>query len=206
MESRDKPLGSAVSDQTEAPITDHNYDGILEYDNPMPGWWLWIFWLTVVFGVVYVLGIHVFGFVNTYQDDLDQSLAELQQVRDEYTATHGTFEADAVVLQSYADEPSHVEAGSTIFTTNCSMCHGDKGQGLIGPNLTDEYWIHGGGLTDIFTTVTQGVIEKGMTPWDGILTAEQRAQVTAFVASIQGTNPSGAKEPQGELYRPEEAS
>jgi len=181
-------------------IEGHNYDGIREYDNPMPGWWLGIFWATVVFAPIYILGVHVFGFVNTYEDDLASGQSELREMREAHDAANPTFTADEPTLQAYVDDAVQKEAGATIFATNCAPCHGAAGQGLIGPNLTDRYWIHGGRNTDLFRVITDGVIEKGMTPWSNILSPEQRAQVIAFIRSIAGTEPEGAKEPQGELY------
>lgn len=184
----------------DRPIQGHRYDGIKEYDNPMPGWWLWIFWATVLFAPVYILGVHAFGFINSYQDDLAEGEAELQAVRDAYEQANPTFTADEETLAGYVGDPAAIEAGSQIFATNCSPCHGNAGQGLIGPNLTDHYWIHGHRNTDLFEVITNGVVAKGMTPWGAVLTPEQRAQVIAFIRSIQDSNPPGAKEPQGELY------
>ena len=181
-------------------IEGHNYDGIREYDNPMPGWWLGIFWAAVIFAPIYILGVHVFGFINTYEDDLASGQSELQEIRAAHEAANPSFTADESTIQAYVADEVHTEAGATIFATNCAPCHGAAGQGLIGPNLTDRYWIHGGANTDLFRVITDGVIEKGMTPWGSILSPEQRAQVIAFIRSIAGSEPDGAKEPQGELY------
>lgn len=181
-------------------IQGHNYDGIREYDNPMPGWWVWLFWLTIVFAPIYFLGVHVFGFINTYEEDLAANQQELQEMRDAYAAAHPSFSADAETLARYVADPAQAEAGKATFMLYCMPCHGDQGQGLIGPNLTDNYWLHGNTDVEIFTTITNGVVEKGMTAWENTLTAEQRAQLVAYIRSIAGTNPPGAKEPQGTLY------
>ena len=187
------------SDQ-DLEIQGHNYDGITEYDNPMPGWWVWLFWASVAFTPIYVLGVHQMGFINSYEDDLAESLEDLEQIRSTYAAENETFEADETALIAYAGDPNQITAGQGIYTQNCLACHGDAGQGIIGPNLTDAYWIHGPTLVDMYNVVTNGVIEKGMTPWDSILSPEQRGQVVAFIYSLQGSNPPNAKEPQGELY------
>ncbi len=186
--------------QADAPMQGHSYDGIQEYDNPMPGWWVWIFWATVLFAPFYLLGVHVFGYIDTYQEDLAESQQELMQIREAYAEANPSFEIDEASLQQYVEDPAMAAAGAQIFATNCASCHGAEGQGLIGPNLTDKYWIHGNTNVDIFNVITKGVLDKGMPPWEAILTAEQRAQLVAFIRSLEGTNPPGAKEPQGELY------
>ncbi len=178
-------------------IKGHTYDGIREYDNPMPGWWLWLFWITVVFAPIYLIGINT-GFIDTYEEDLAEGLAELETMRATYAAANPTFEADAATLAGYAGDPAMVEAGAGHYATVCAACHGDQGQGLIGPNLTDEYWLHGGTLTDIYTVIAEGVPAKGMPAWSVQFSPQEIAQLTAYVASLKGTNPPNPKEPQGE--------
>ena len=194
-------LPDAVTGEThDRIIKGHSYDGIKEYDNPMPGWWVWGFVGTVVFSVVYFFGIEVFGFVDTYEDDLEEGLAELALVRQAYAEANPTFEVDAAALARYVEDPSMREAGAITYTAQCASCHGDAGQGLIGPNLTDPYWIHGGSDVDIFRVITEGVAAKGMPPWEAVLTPEQRAELVAFIRGIEGTTPAGGKVPQGELH------
>ena len=180
-------------------IQGHKYDGIREYDNPMPGWWVALFWATVVFSVVYVLGVHYLDFIDTYEEDLAESLNDLEAARAAYAEANPTFTVDEATLQAYVDDPAMAEAGATHYAAVCASCHGDQGQGLIGPNLTDAYWIHGGSNMDLFAVITEGVPAQGMPPWDSALSPEERAQVVAFLQSIQGTDPPNAKEPQGEL-------
>ena len=185
-------------DTPDEVIKGHKYDGIKEYDNPMPSWWVWLFVLTVVFSVIYVAGIEIFGFIDTYTEDLAESRQELQLVRDAYAAANPVFEADEATLARYAEDPSMAEAGAANYAAVCAACHGDAGQGLIGPNLTDEYWIHGGTNADIYRILAVGVPEKGMPGWEGSLSPEERAQLVALIRSFEGTSPPGAKEPQGE--------
>ena len=180
-------------------ISGHRYDGIREYDNPMPGWWLWLFWATIVFGIVYFLGINVFGFVDSYADDLEQSMAELQQIRDDYKAANPSAAIDSAALAAAVADPARVTAGADLYAAQCAVCHGPQGQGLIGPNMTDAYWIHGGSNMDIYRVISEGVGAKGMPPWEAIYTADERASITAYVRSLVGTNPPNAKEAQGEL-------
>ena len=186
-------------DTQDQVIKGHKYDGIQEYDNPMPAWWLWLLWATVIFSVVYILGIHVFDFVDTYEDDLAQGQAELETRRAAFAATQPTFEADEATLATYVGDAARIEAGAATFTATCSPCHGAAGEGGIGPNMTDAYWIHGNTNTDIFNVISKGVIEKGMAPWEHVYTPEQRAELVAFIQSIQGTDPPNAKAPEGEL-------
>ena len=189
-----------VSDATTDLLRDHTYDGIQEYDNPMPAWWTWLFVATGVFSVIYVLGIHVFDFVPTYEDDLAKGQAELEEIRAEYAATNPSVDFDEATIATLIDDPEQISAGAAQYATYCAVCHGDAGQGLIGPNLTDSYWIHGNTNEDLFDVITEGVVEKGMAAWSGVLTPDQRAQVVAFIRSLEGTNPPGAKDPQGDLY------
>ena len=182
----------------DQPIEGHSYDGIQEYDNPMPGWWVWIFIGSVAFSVYYVLGINVFGFINTYEDKLDASLEELAAVRAAYAATQPAFIVDEETIGTYVGDAEKIAAGAVNFAAVCAACHGEVGQGLIGPNLTDEYWLKGNSNVDIYTIISQGSLEKGMPPWEGAYSPEQRAELVAFVRSLEGTNPPNPKAPEGE--------
>lgn len=183
-------------------IKGHNYDGIQEYDNPMPGWWVWIFWATIIFSGYYVLGIEVFDTVDTYEEDLAQSQAELQEIRDTYAAENEVFEPSEEAIAAYIGDEAKITAGSTTYATYCAACHGNVGQGLIGPNLTDDYWLYDNDNVTIFNIITNGIVDKGMTPWGGILTPEQRAEVVAYLRTLEGTDPPDAKEAQGEFMEP----
>ena len=198
MEPQRNTTPEANEEGQQGPVIEgHNYDGIKEYDNPMPAWWIWLFWASVIFAPLYMLGVHTFGWINTYEDDLAAGQAEIQAMRDAHAAQTPAF--DVAMLSSYVGDAAHIEAGKATYLQFCLPCHGDQGQGLIGPNLTDAYWIHGNSEEDIFNVITNGVVEKGMTPWDAVLSPQQRAQVVAFVRSIEGTNPPNPKEPQGDL-------
>jgi cytochrome c oxidase cbb3-type subunit 3 len=199
--SQEQPNADREQDKaTGEIIPGHEYDGIQEYDNPMPGWWSWLFILTFIFGVVYILGIHVFDFIPTYEDDLAAAQEELTAIRAAYAEENPVEVYDEAKITEYVGDASHIAAGSEQFMTYCLPCHGDQGQGLIGPNLTDNYWIHGNDNEDLYNVITNGVVEKGMAPWANVLSPEQRAQVVAFIRSLAGTNPPGAKDPQGDLY------
>ncbi|MFW5973594.1 MAG: cbb3-type cytochrome c oxidase N-terminal domain-containing protein [Bacteroidota bacterium] len=180
-------------------ISGHSYDGIKEYDNPMPGWWVWTFIATIVFSVFYFVGIEFFGWINTYEDDLEESLAELEIIREAYAAENPSITIDESTLATFVEDETTLASGAAHFAAYCAACHGRAGEGTIGPNLTDDYWIHGGSLTEIFNVITTGVAAKGMPGWDGTLTLQQRAEVTAFTRSLLGSEPANAKAPEGEL-------
>lgn len=185
----------------DVPIKGHSYDGIKEYDNPMPGWWIWIFVVSVIWAPVYVVSVHAFGFINTYEKDLQAGQAELVALRHAASEGAGAEAFDNARIQEFVGDEAAVQAGAALFQTNCMACHGPQGQGLIGPNLTDDYWIHGNQNTDLFNVITNGVPDKGMTPWGAILPPEDRVEVIAFIRSIHGSNPPNPKEPQGELMQ-----
>lgn len=180
-------------------IRGHNYDGIKEYDNPMPGWWVWIFWLTVIFSPIYVLGVHVFGFLDSYEDDLAQGQEEIQVMRHAYAEANPDAAVDAGSLDALVANPQMATAGAAHFGAQCAACHGMEGQGLIGPNLTDDYWVHGASNQAIFDIITKGVLEKGMPPWEAVFSPEERAELVAYIQSIRGSNPPNPKAPEGEL-------
>ncbi len=183
-------------------LSNHNYDGIEEFDNPMPGWWVWVFVACIVWAPIYVIGVHQMGFINSYEDDLANDQMELAELRTAYETANPVAEVTSEAIAAYIGVAEHIEAGAAIFTTNCAMCHGALAEGLIGPNLTDDYWIHGGTHQDLFHVITEGVLEKGMTPWGAVLSVEQRMQLVSFIRSIHGSNPPGAKPAQGELVTP----
>lgn len=177
-------------------LLDHDYDGIQELDHPLPRWWLATFYITIVFSVFYV-GYYMTGIGPTLGEELAVALAEIEAKRP--AAPEGGI-GDDIIQASLAD-PNKLKNGEGVYIGKCAACHGDKGQGLIGPNLTDTYWMHGKGTSqDIAKAIADGIPEKGMPPWGAILTPDELVNVTAFIHSIKGTNPPGAKEPQGEAY------
>ena len=179
-------------------IQGHTYDGIREYDNPMPGWWVGLFWAGILFAPVYMLGVHVFDYIDDYGDDFAEAGARLEAVRAEYAATGPSFKTDPGALREYASDASMAEAGAVHFAAICAACHGANGQGVIGPNLTDEFWVHGADPEQLWTSIAQGFPDKGMPPMDAQLGEQERAQVLAYVVSLQGTDPPDAKAPEGE--------
>ncbi len=184
-------------------ISGHMYDGIEEYDNPMPPWWVWIFVLSVVWTPFYILGVHQFGWINTYEDDLAAKQAEIQELRAAAEAASPVQDIDDAFVASFFGNAEAEAAGAATFGAYCAACHGSAGEGLIGPNLTDDYWIYDDSPLSQFMIITNGILDKGMTPWESILTVDERAQLVAYVKTLRGTNPPNAKEPQGDLVEPD---
>ncbi len=257
-------------------MLDHDYDGIHELDNDLPPWWLYLFYFSIVFAVVYMLDYHVFhfsglsadeyqmevnpdwrpanesglgGLINIYHtpwfggneeitpyikekylsytgpensaealivEAMRRSQGETrEQLRDAFPKIWGymlragktapatakkTAVADEKVVEVKAlTDAASIRSGKEIFVKNCVSCHGVQGQGGIGPNLTDDYWLHGAGISHIANTITKGVPSKGMITWRGVLSKKQIQQVSSFILTLHGTNPPNAKAPQGTL-------
>src|SRR5690606_120962 len=179
---------------------DHEYDGIKELDNPVPAWFNALFYSTITFGVVYLLVYHVFGWGPNQDQEYQREMALAERAKQEFLAQsasqidESTIEIDATGTLA--------ASGKAIYMTNCAVCHGNVGEGGIGPNLTDEYWLHGGDIKDVFAVVKYGVPEKGMVPWEQTLTPGQIAEVSNYIITLAGTNPPNPKEPQGEKVTP----
>ncbi len=180
----------------------HEYDGIREYDNPIPPWLSLIFVGTIIWSVFYVVAINL-GYIDRYEERLENDQQEIAALRRKAQADQTKI--TNALLAKAADTTKRVESGQEIFTSNCAPCHGQKGGGggKIGPNLTDKYWIHGGELTDIYNTVSNG-IEGQMPAWKSQLGREKVVDVVAYVRSIQGTEPANAAEPEGAPYTPDD--
>ena len=180
------------------PLLEHRYDDIQEYDNPMPSWWVWGFWATFWFSCAYLFHYWAGNGVSV-EDDY---AAEMAVVKAEAAKrAMGQSVSEESLAQVVADAGS-VKKGAEVFGARCLPCHGDQGQGLIGPNLTDSSWIHGGGaLLDIYGVVSDGVLEKGMPAWNRQLTPSELRQVVAFVGTLRGTNVAG-KSAEGTVVAP----
>jgi cytochrome c oxidase cbb3-type subunit 3 len=194
-----KALKRSVPVTQEADVMlDHNYDGIRELDNQLPPWWKWGFYFTILFAFVYLFYYHVSGKgklqLGEYADELKQAqLAADERMKD---AANNINDANVVAFT----DAHEIAEGKNIFMKNCVACHGNFGQGNIGPNLTDDYWLHGGGIKNVFHTITEGYPMKGMISWKAQLAPKQIQEVASFVLTLHGTNPEAAKEPQGDLW------
>lgn len=180
-------------------IEGHNYDGIEELDNPPPDWFRGLFYGTIVIAAVY------FFYYAT---------GEGQSIHEEYLASKKQDETISILsamgTQNKVDESElklltkssdQIKIGRALFESKCVSCHGSLGQGGIGPNLTDPYWLHGAKMTEIFNTISNGVADKGMPPWGGVLKTEETKALTVYVRSIVGTTPPTPKAPQGVIVK-----
>lgn len=192
-------MSTPESGASEAPdhetSSEHSYDGIQEFDNPMPRWWVQLFWATALFGLGYAFHYSV-GNGESVLSTHEQELAEVRAVEAKKALEQAVTE---VTLKAVLADGNMVSAGKDIYASRCAACHSDKGQGNIGPNLTDAQWIHGQGrLMDIYRTVSDGVSSKGMPAWQRQLSPTELRQVVAFVGSIRGQNVAG-KAPEGQV-------
>jgi cytochrome c oxidase cbb3-type subunit 3 len=187
-----------VEDEGEL-LLDHDYDGIKELDNNLPPWWVYLFYICIVFAVVYLVRFEIMGGDNQ-EMELKKEMAQAQKEIAEYkkNAPDLMDENSVTLLTGAAD----LAAGKAIFTTNCVACHRADGGGQIGPNLTDDKWILGGGIKNVFHTVTNGGRDgKGMIAWSKSgLKPKDIQLVSSYVLSLQGTNPKDPKAPEGEVW------
>lgn len=186
-------------------LLDSDYDGIQEYDNNLPRWWLVLFYLSIAFSIVYVLYFHILGIGKLPHAVLAEDMKELGELRAsiESQKLEKQKAKGDIDLLALASDGTILKAGEAVFASKCAACHGNQGQGLVGPNLADEYWIHGGQIQEIKEIIVNGVLEKGMLAWAGMLSDDEINAVTAYVWSLHGTNPAGGKEPQGDLVKRE---
>jgi len=189
-----------IERENEVLLVDHNYDGIKELDNRIPPWFSGLFYATIIFSVWYMLHYHVLGTGDLQEAEYAQEvkLAEIQ--RAELMRSGAMINEETVTLLT---EPAMLESGKQIFITNCAACHATDGGGLVGPNLTDDYWIHGGGIKNVFKVVKYGVVNKGMIAWQNLLNPKQMQEVSSYVVTLQGTTPANPKNAEGELWKEE---
>ena len=178
----------------------HELDGIKEYDNPMPGWLLAIWWGSLIFSAVYL----VFFALSFGEGTMEAEYRGDQQAA--LTATQAYFDAHPIVppapaqLLAGARDAEVLDRGAARFARTCASCHGERAQGLIGPNLTDDRWLHGGSVEQIFQTVTKGWPAKGMPPWGRALRPDELSALVSYIRSLQGSNPPNPKAPEGDPF------
>ncbi|MBK6489623.1 MAG: c-type cytochrome [Gemmatimonadetes bacterium] len=183
--------------QDDEHLIEHNYDGIQEYDNPLPRWWVYLFYATIVFSILYALNVPGIGIGKGRIADYEADVAAFRAAHPQDAETVSPEQ-----LAALAADPSALEAGKQVYVTNCASCHRADGGGMIGPNLADDAWIHGGTLANIHTTIVEGVLAKGMPNWGKLLKPDQVNAVTIYVASLKGTNPVDGKAPEGTPVTP----
>jgi len=193
-----KALGSKPIQEEHEIILDHNYDGIKELDNNLPPWWIWGFYASIIFAVIYLFRFEVFNGDNQFKE-LETEYAEAKIEIEEYKKTaKNLVDLNTVELLT---EASDLSSGKVIFDLNCVACHKADGGGGIGPNLTDENWILGGGIKNVFKTVSEGGRDgKGMISWKQSLKPVEIAQVSSYLLQFQGTTPAEPKAAEGDIW------
>jgi cytochrome c oxidase cbb3-type subunit 3 len=188
----------AVPVEKEADVLmDHDYDGIRELDNALPPWWKYGFYITIALAVVYVFNFHVFGTGKNPIQEYQAEMAEGKRVEEAYKAkTKDLVDENNMILA----DAGGIAEGGILYKQSCVACHGQAGEGGIGPNLTDEYWLHGASMNNIYKTIKLGYPDKGMQAWETMYSPVQMKNLASFVKSLKGTKPPNGKAPQGEKY------
>jgi len=183
-----------MTDPKDPLLLDHEVDGIKELDNKLPRWWVWLFYITIAFSAVYLVYYHVLHVGDLQAAEYEKEWKKGEEIKSaaiaKFEATLGTLEPsqDAAVLQ----------IGQQKFLTLCAPCHRQDGGGLVGPNLTDDYWIHGAKFVDNLRTIINGVPEKGMLTWRGMLKPSEIQAVASYIYTLRGTKPENPKPPENQ--------
>jgi cytochrome c oxidase cbb3-type subunit 3 len=185
-----------MSEYKQDQVREHIYDGIQEYDNKLPNWWLFILYASIAFSVAYWLVFHTFSVFDLPVAVYEKEMVTAQEAQ---LARMAEMELTDETLNLMAASESKVSEGHDLFQTYCTVCHLEQGQGLVGPNLTDNAWIHGGAPLDIYNTITNGVLSKGMAAWGNQLGPTRVQSVTAYVLTLRDTQVAG-KAPEGDPY------
>lgn len=181
-------------------LTDHSYDGIQEYDNPLPGWWKFLFWLFIFFAPLYYIYFHLGVEGRTVHDQYDRHMAQIFELRFKEI---GILEPDRETITKYMNDAEWRKVGQVVFKTNCVSCHGPDGQGGIGPNLTDDHWKNVRNVEDIAKVISDGAANGSMPAWKNRLShPNQIVLVSAYVASMRENPLSGPKPPEGNVIPP----
>lgn len=188
-----KLLGLRPIEEEKDIAIDHEYDGIQELDNPIPIWFNALFYSTVVFALIYLLVYHVFGWGMNQDQEYLHEVAQAEKAKQEYLAQA----ANLIDESSVEFNEALAASGKSLFVANCAACHGSNGEGTIGPNLADRFWLHGGEIKDVFKTIKYGVPEKGMVPWEQTLTPGQMAEISSYILTLRDSNPANPKPAEG---------
>ena len=191
-----RPESTVVSE--DQLLLEHDYDGIKELDNNLPPWWVYLFYASIVFGVVYMVRFEILG-ADDQEMELAKEIAQAKIEVAEYMKTAPDMMDEKTV--TVLTDPADLAVGKEIYTTNCAACHRADAGGQIGPNLTDDEWILGGGIKNIFHTLVNGGRDgKGMIAWKGTLKPKEMQKVASYIMSLKGSNPVDAKAPEGEVW------
>ena len=185
-------------------MLDHNYDGIRELDNSLPPWWVYSFYITILFAVIYLIRFHVTMSAPLQMQEYEKELAEAEAVKAEYASKQAN-QIDEANLEALKDG-ARLASGKKVFVDNCQICHGAGGEGLVGPNLTDRFWKICGVFKNLFYTIKTGVPDKGMISWANQLTPSQIHEVASYIIELEGSNPPNQKAPEGVEWMGENAT
>ncbi len=181
-----------AAEKKDSQLIEHNYDGIQEYDNPLPRWWVYLLYATIVYSILYYLNVPGVGVGQGRLANYEADVAAFKAAHPQPTGGVSPEQ-----LAALATDQAALAVGQQVFATNCVPCHRADGGGSIGPNLTDDFWIHGSTLAAVHKTIDEGVLAKGMPNWGKLLKPDQVNAVTIYVASLKGTNPPNPKAPEG---------
>jgi cytochrome c oxidase cbb3-type subunit 3 len=185
----------------DVPIEGHDYDGIEELNNPLPRWWLATFWGAIIFAIAYY-GYFQLGPGPSQDETLAKRMKSVKQAQAQAASAMNAGDEN-IDVQALLKDPEALAVGKKQFMEKCLPCHGANGEGTVGPNLTDDYWIHSkGDFQGILSSIRSGFPDKGMPPWGPLIPAEEQPDLAAYVMSLRGTNPPNAKPPQGNLVQP----
>ncbi len=182
-------------------LFEHEYDGIRELDNTLPPWWTAMFFITIAFAAIYMTYYHFTGAGPSSKEEYEMEVKKAEEAVQAFLARQAN-QVDENTVTALSDEQA-LSLGKTIWEANCIVCHGAQGEGGVGPNMTDEYWIHGGTINDIFKTIKYGVPEKGMISWQAQLRPADMQRVASFILTLKGTNPPNPKAPEGTKMEPQ---
>lgn len=189
----------AVAIEHEADIMiDHPHDGIFELDNRLPPWWVSMFYITIVFAFGYMAYYHYIYPEKTQLAEYKEAVKKGEILKAEVAERQANLVNENTVAA--LTDAASLDLGKGIFIGKCAACHGTKGEGGVGPNMTDEFWLHGGGIKNVFKTIVHGVPDKGMIAWQGQLSPSEIQSVSSYILTLEGTNPPNPKAPQGEKY------
>lgn len=192
-----KLLSLKPIEKEEELIIPHAYDGIHELNNPVPTWFNVLFYGTMVAAAGYLYYYHIGEYGPKQDQEYENEMVKAADDKRAFLANS----AEKYDENSIKVDASLIVNGKQVFANNCKACHGENGQGIIGPNLTDEYWLHGGSINEIFKTIKYGVPAKGMVAWEKNLSAKNIAELTNYIVSLKGTKPANAKAPQGDVVK-----
>ena len=196
-----KLLSLKPIEKEEELIIPHAYDGIHELNNPVPTWFNVLFYGSIIFGVGYFYYYHIGEYGPKQDQEYENEMVQAATDKKIFLAKSGEkYDESSVKV-----DQNLIVSGKQVFNTNCMACHGEKGEGTVGPNLTDEFWLHGGSIAAIFKTIKYGVPAKGMVSWEKNLSAKNIAELSNYILSLKGTKPANAKAPQGDVYKEESA-